>query len=913
MAVATSLGIGREAAAAASTVLARAAVVHRFDPLALIPSAAGPAVEAQALALVARDATETEWPDPKADGQVVTLWRLTPEARRRELRKLLEDGTLDRALEAPAAGADEPFARHLRDALRGQMNPTAVPPSEREAAAAAARFAADAMDASQAGNMTEAVRALRTSLAETAEADRARGGLLGRLVGRGAERAALEAFAATGAIVPADRLPAGASRAIGVAAYLVDGPSGAGKSALISDIVRRWRSYPMRVPTPSSWRHWPQVADFAITHVESFAGQATSVARRLMDRILGRTGQGSIVVLDLGRLAFAIGGEIEWTAELTRQIGLGTPALVRASSALRKEVRAKRMLLDPTGKGVTARVAACADLKQGLAALLEAERAAGPPLVVVLDDFEEAVARSFPGADSGIAEALFGRVLLWADSLASLARPSGAPVFGTVRVIAAGSEPPPLEATALARWFEARLALRPRAAAVSERGTIAASPTPGAVRALERYRRAGPLRMHSDAVASLRGEHREAAMLSRLEFARQEGRPLSDAGETADLLAPDLTPESRGQVTAAEIGTSPDQLFAFLRDRTISAKIAYAFTFGDFAAAAALGWRRIGTVSDLPDLSEPWRLPGDPVAHWVWQTALAALALADASAVRPRLEDFLGKLARRLDPDRAGADAAALVLAAAATVALDGRIAPGLAAVTRPLAEKAATLPRVRSVADLRLLALHPVWRGSRALPSLEVEIPYRVLRLFSASLLEEPPPELELVGLERLRAFVADARIEAPSAWDIDTFTCTGGKIVGLFLAPGEGQRMRLADILVGLSPELHDIVVVALTEADRTTSAAIDRAIGAVRAAAPFWPRDVVPETSPPRDRDRRAGMIARAVIHADRCGLLCGLLESAAEQVGSDRLSGVTRLVQRYEALRRRAFAAAQPGGP
>lgn len=910
MAEAASLGIARAAAEVAATALARAALVHRFDPLALIPAGGGPEVEARALALVARDATETDRPNPKAPGHVETLWRLTPEARRRELRKLVVEGKLTTALKVATADKDDTFAWHLQRALQGRMNPATVAPEERESAAAAARFAVEVMDETHAGKMMDAVRELRTSLSEAAEEQRASGILCGKLVGRRPERAALEAFATAGTIAPSDRLPTFDSRAIDVAAYLLDGPRGAGKSALVADVVRRWRGYWMRVPMPSSWTNVPEVGGWAMAIARSYAGQAVSASRRVMDRTFGRAGPGRIVVLDLGRLALAIGGEIEWTAEVTRQIGLGTPALVKRLSALRDNVRANRMLLDPSGMCVTAMAAACADLKQGLAEVLEAERAAGLPLVVVLDGFDEAVARSFPVADDSIAETLFGRVLHWADSLTTLARPSGAPLFSAVRVIAAGNDSPPLDAARLARWFAARMELRPQGEpTVSEApdSVRSADPPPRDARALELYRRVGPLRMHAAEVARLPEEQRKAAVLSRMEFARQQGRALADSGEPADLVASGPT----GGLDE-EIGKSPDQLFAFLREREIGTRIDYAFTSGDFPAAAAIGWRRIGTISDFPDLSEPWRLPGDPVSHWIWQAALAALAIEDASAARSKLEVFLEKFARCLDPARARADATGLVLAAAATVALDARLPAGVTAATQALAEKAASLAGVRTFTDLRLVALHPAWRDRHALPSRKVRIPYRRLRLFSESLLAEPHPTLQLDGQDRLLAFVADARIEAPSAREFDAFAAADGKHIELSLAPAEDQRRRLADILVGLSPELYDVVVNALIAADRQASAAIDLAIGATRDRAPFWPRDVVPEATPRRDRDRRAGSIARAVIHADRCGLLCGLLESATERVESDRLRDVMRLVQRYEALRRRAFTGAEPGG-
>jgi hypothetical protein len=913
MAVATSLGISEAAAETAASVLARAALVHRFDPLELIPADAGPIVEARALALVARDATETALPETNADGQVVTLWRLTPDARRRELRKLRDTGKLEAALKQAEAAAGDTFARHLQTALQGRMNPGSVRPDERESAAAAARFAAEVMDATRAGTMKDAVLELRTTLAEAAEEQRTSSSLPGKLVGRARELATLEAFAATGAIAQSDRLPVAGTRAIEVAAYLLAGPSGAGKSALVADVVRRWRDYRTYVVWPSSWTSWDEVRGFMATILESAGGRAMRASRRLMELSLGRAGTGRIVVLDLDRIALAIGGEIEWTEEVTRQIGLGTPALVERLRALRKRVRASRRLLDPNGTCVTARIAATADLKQGLAQLVEAEADAPLPLVVVLDDFEEVVARSFPVGADRLAETLFGRVLHFADSFASLTRTSGTPLFSAVRIIAAGNEVPPRDNASLARWFEARMELRPWdataiPAALPTEG-IAEPAAPDAARARDRSQQVGPLRMHSAEVAMLPAEEREAAVLSRMEFARREGRALLDSNETADLFASD-------PATAPAFGNSPDRLFDFLRERAISTRIDYAFTFGDFAGAAGIGWRRIATIPDLPDLSEPWRLPGDPVLHWIWQAALAALAIEDATAARPALENFLVKFARCIDPAHALADATGLVLAAAATIALDARLSPELPATTKVLADQAAALARVRSFADLRILALHPSWRDPHALPPKppqiprKLRIPYRHLRIFSESLLAEPLASMRIDGQARLLAFVADARIEAPSSTAIDAVAIAEGNHIELDIESfserdDRSGRTRIADMLVGLSPELYDVVLVASSEADKATSAAIDHAIGELRSRAPFWPRDLVPERTPARDRDRRAGLIARTIIHADRCGLLGALLETATEQVGTQRLRDVTRLVQRYEALRRRAF--------
>lgn len=911
MTVATPEAVARAAAEAANAALARAALVHRFDPLALISAAAGPDVEARALALLARDATETDWPDPQAPGQVETLWRLTPEARRRELRKLRDAGRLEAALQEAAAAAGDTFAKHLQRALQGRTDPGSVAPEERESAAAAARFAADVTDVSRPGKTTAAVHELRTALTETALEQSASKSLPRRLVGRGSERAMLEAFAATGAIAPSDRLPAADRRAILVPAYFLGGPHGAGKSALLADVVSRWRFYRMPVPAPASWTNWREVADFATEFVDSLARRAIFAARRLADRMRGRPGSGRIVVLDLGRLAMAIGGEIEWTADVTRQIGIGAPELTRHCAALREQIRANRMALDPSGKSVTALHAASADLKQGLTELVGPELAAGLPLVVVLDTFEEAVARSFPAAEADLDESLFGRVLHWADSLATLEISSGAPLFGAVRVVAAGCAQPPLEAAGLARWFVARSEIAPvEVPGVAVQAETLHADVPAASRqqpALARYQRVGPMRLHADEVAQLPEPLRDDALTSRLEFARAQGVRLRAPADLAGL--DDGATSFRD---AGEIGRSPDHLFAFLREREIGARIDYAFTFAEFSTAAAIGWRRIGTITQFPDLSEPWRLPGDPAAHWIWQTALAALALEDASAARARLEDFLGAFARALvDPSRAGADATGLVLAAAATVALDGRIPAEVGALTGVLAEAADALATVRTFADLRLLALAPLWRDPSAAAPRRVTIPYRRLRLFSESLRTEPPAALRLGGFERLAAFVADARLEAPTAREIDAFAIGDGRALEVMLATDADQHARLADILVGLSPELHDLVVVAAIEADRLASAAIDQAIEATRARAPFWPRDLAIAPVPVRERDRRAGLVARTVIHADRCGLLCAFVESLAERVDGDRLRDIARLVQRYEALRRSGFGAATTG--
>lgn len=882
------------AAAIASDVLARAALVHRFDPLApgMIPADLEPAVEAEALARVATDATETEWADPRVPGPARTLWRLTPDARRRELRKLIDQGRLDAVSREMAPDPEDKFALYLRDALRGAPLRGSVPEKERESAVAAASFAADVLGEGRRKEAAEAAaRELRATLTDEAEEQRSSGMLCGKLVGRRDEASALETFAATGAVSEPHRLAPAEAPAIEIAACLVIGPSGAGKSALVADLVRRWRGYSLKVPPLASWTDWHEIMRWTSMMAQSVMGRTVSATRRAMTWMLGRGDPGRVVVLDLDRPVLAVGGELEWTSEVTRQIGIGNPSLASRLKSLRDEVRRARLRLDPSGTCTTALWAVSADLKRGLVTALDEKKATGAPLVLVLDDFEEAVERSFP-LEGDLAEALVGRILLWANSLATLTTGNGAPVFGAVRVIAAGNESLPLDEAELARWFRGRLEIERLA-------EMPAPTTPG--EPMSRQERVGPLRLRAEEVASLPGADLETAMLSRMELARLQGRPLPRV-----LAATDPLSAGSGEAAAADVARSSDHLFAFLRERGIGTRIDYAFTFADFATAAAVGWRPIGMIPGFPDLSEPWRVPVEPVAHWIWQAALATLALDEHAEVRARLETFLESFARCLDPVRARSDATGLALAAAATVALRGRLPPRLTDATRRLAEVAARLETVRSLTDLRLVALRPLWSAGPTPPARKLRVPCRRLQLFSESLLSVVP-SLEIRGLEKIIAFVADARIQAPSAREIDTFVATDMSVIEPPLESSESAQGRLADILVGLSPELYDCVVTALADADRAEPAAIDRAIDVVRARAPFWPRDVLLDAVPARDRDRRAGLIARSVIHADRCGLLRNLVEASTEQAGTERLRAVTRLVHRYEDVRRMAWLA------
>lgn len=437
--------------AVARDVLSRAALVHRFDPLAMMPAGIDPKVEATALALVAAEASEVDG-DPGDTGATKTLWRLNPAARRSQLASLVVEGRLNDLLKRERPPRNDTFAQYLRAALDNTLKPDTVPEADRDRAVAAADFAAEALGPEKGSAARQAAYALRTLLSQQMEELRSAALLPGRLIGRKDEQEALDRFVAEGFVPESDRLPAPTNPALAdIKPYLLTGTPGAGKSALVADLVRRRRGYQITEPTTGDWLPLvgSQLGSLALAAAKAIP--ALSAVIGLMPRPAPpqRT---PVVLLDFDRAALALGDALEWATETSRQLGYGRPELAGKFSDMRAQVRQRQAILDPTGKSATAIFTAASDMKEGLASVLGAEGLLGDTLVLVLDTFEEVIVRSSFNDDGQIAGSLFGRVLTWADSLARLTFKEK-PVFGAVRVLVSGRAPPSIDREHLARWF----------------------------------------------------------------------------------------------------------------------------------------------------------------------------------------------------------------------------------------------------------------------------------------------------------------------------------------------------------------------------------------------------------------------------------------------------------------------------
>ncbi|MHC2394999.1 hypothetical protein ACVMHZ_009751 [Bradyrhizobium liaoningense] len=443
--------------AIASDILATAALLHRFDPLALMPEEINPATQAKALATVARFASEVDWQDPKNPRRRLTLWRLNPTARRSQLARLCAEGKLQEAVKKSDPPRDDVFARYLQAALVGKLKPDSVSEADFDTAAVAADFAAEALGKDSLANAArEAATSLRTMLSQ--QADRRRSGAIlpGKLVGRAIEQEILDSFVKTGIVPASDRLPEATNPQIQVRPYLLTGTPGAGKSALVSDIVRRLRGYPIDEPSVD-WSAGLSDPIGTLVDAATAAKAATvavvSAAAGLF-QTKGPPANQPVVLLDFDRPGIALGREFEWTADTTRQLGYARPALAAKLSDMRARVRQDQAKLDPSGKSTTWTFTATSDVKTGLASELGSAGLAGGILVVVLDTFEEVVVRSPVSDGEMIPASLLGRVLMWADSLATL-RSGNVPTFSAVHVIASGREKPDLDSTHLGAWFVA--------------------------------------------------------------------------------------------------------------------------------------------------------------------------------------------------------------------------------------------------------------------------------------------------------------------------------------------------------------------------------------------------------------------------------------------------------------------------
>ncbi len=457
--------------AIATDILERAALVHRFDPLAMMPDPIEEVTEARALTVVAQNASEVEWVDPKNPERRLTLWRLNPAARRSQLARLVAEGKLQDAIKRSSPQRGDKFATYLQAALTGKLKVDSVPKEDRDTAAVAADFASEALANDLAIIARQAAASLRSLLSQQSQENRSSAILSGKLIGRSEEQAALTAFVETGAVPERDRLrveqpPMGpylltnaagadkATRAIEARPYLLTGTPGAGKSALVADLVRGRRGYPI-IEDSFDWTLALEDPLGAVKHAASAVTAATvSGASALAGLFTAKAppANAPTVLLDFDRPGIALGGPLEWTAETSHQLGYGRPELAKKLGDMRARVRQGQLKFDSSGLSVSAILAATSDMKTGLADELAAAGLAGGVLVLVLDTFEEVVVRSPVATDEQIPGSLLGRVLIWADSLAAL-RSGDIPTFSAVRVLASGREKPDLDNSRLARWF----------------------------------------------------------------------------------------------------------------------------------------------------------------------------------------------------------------------------------------------------------------------------------------------------------------------------------------------------------------------------------------------------------------------------------------------------------------------------
>jgi hypothetical protein len=280
--------------------------------------------------------------------------------------------------------------------------------------------------------------------------------------------------------------------------------------------------------------------------------------------------------------------------------------------------------------------------------------------------------------------------------------------------------------------------------------------------------------------------------------------------------------------------------------------------------------------------------------HWFWQSALAGLAVDDSQAPpREMLEQYLLRFANSVSP-RADISAAGLMFATATTIALGDRPSPATVAATAKLGQIVQRMRTVETHRDLRLLAIHRLWQHEQWRSSnIEVHIPLNRIQIFSPQLLER-------ADFESVNAFIAKARTGKLSSRDADDFVASSSYSI-LLTSDVIAQNYSTGRLLIGVTPELYDSAVRALIDSDNLSYGSVDRAIESVAEQAPFWPDDLVPGKISSRDGDLRAGLLARVVVHADRCGLLVPLFEQAKSKNASRHLHQLAQLFRRYEEIR------------
>ncbi len=440
-----------EVAVLASELRRRAALLGRFDPLALVTGIDGAprGEEGDRLVDQALNRLSREIDEIVAEGG--TFWRLNADARRAALADLVATGNLRKMLASLPEDREDRFGSFLRRALasrgkRGEpKNPAALDPDGLMDWALARDFAEGALGSLAATN------ALNPRLALARRAEEARLDHVAprsRFFGRKASSAALLAYARDGSFAPPlKQLGRDQQDVTFVRPALVTGIGGSGKSALVANLVRSLKG--------SNWN-------------------------------------GPVVVtLDFDRLSLALGAEREWLAEVTRQIARARPALADRLAEVRL---AGRRTLDDYLREVgsmerlnsTHLLNVVMAMRHKLKEVLGQSELAHEPLIVIVDTFEEVLVRSDMNLDdAALDREPYSLILSFLDSLDDLGGPSG-PLFGSTRAIVAGrAHPFHGDDARLGRWFNAHFevgALEPAAAARLLRDRVGAQLTLGRAR-----------------------------------------------------------------------------------------------------------------------------------------------------------------------------------------------------------------------------------------------------------------------------------------------------------------------------------------------------------------------------------------------------------------------------------------------
>jgi hypothetical protein len=155
-------------------------------------------------------------------------------------------------------------------------------------------------------------------------------------------------------------------------------------------------------------------------------------------------------------------------------------------------------------------------------------------------------------------------------------------------------------------------------------------------------------------------------------------------------------------------------------------------------------------------------------------------------------------------------------------------------------------------------------------------------------------------LNFDAARKFVDQGKGGKVSSKEAEAFA-TSSEYSGILTNEYLDSNWPVGRLVTGVTPELYDSAVRALIDSDNLSYGSVDRAIKQAVERAPFWPYDLMPGEISSRDRDLRAGFLARVVMHADRCGLLVSLFEDAGKINASQHLHQLALLIRRYDEVR------------